>query len=86
MEQSRLEKLYERYIFHSDRARSYLKRIDELQPNAQVWALRSQADAKTKSESRLLTRLRLHALWTSLHVAISTAGLVLTVLILIWNT
>ena len=77
------EKLYERYTFHSDRARHYLKRIDELQPTAQVWALRAQADAKHSAEAKRLAKLRSHALWTSLHVAISVAGLVLTALILI---
>lgn len=77
------EKLYERYTFHSERARHYLKRIDELHPTAQVWALRSQADAKHSAEAKRLVKLRLHALWTSLHVGISITGLVLTALILV---
>lgn len=77
------EKLYERYTFHSERARGYLRRIDELQPNAQVLALRSQADAKHNAEARRLKGIPLHALWTFLHIAISITGVVLTVLILV---
>ena len=75
-------KLYERYNFLQSRLYLFYDKIDGLHPNAEFLRLRADADARHKGHFPKLSKMRVHQLWLTIHVAISVAGVVLTVLIL----
>ena len=74
-------KLYERWHFHMSRARYWRKKIDELDPDAQLIKLKEQADAKHKSKYPRLGRLPLNWLWLALHISIASLGIVCIIVI-----
>lgn len=74
-------KLYERFQFHVGRARAWRKRIDELHQEARLIELKDAADARHREKYRL-NKLRLYILWTTLHIIIALAGVILTVMII----
>jgi hypothetical protein len=79
------EKLYERFQFHRIRSSFIRKRLDELSSKAYVLKLLNDADNAHQKEFPRLSRLRLHHLWLSLHIAITITGIVLTVIVVIRN-
>lgn len=77
------EKLYERYQMHSTRASVYRERIDELHPNAQILARRSEGFKRHDPNFPRLGKIRLHYLWLTLHLIIALSGLILTIMSII---
>jgi hypothetical protein len=77
-------KLYERWQLHVRRARYWLRRIDELCPNAQVIDLQEIAESEHYARYGRLTRLRLHRLWVALHIFIALSGLACSVVIVVF--
>lgn len=77
------QKLYERFRFHSDRARCCQEKIAELNPGAQVNELYKKARNEHKQKYPRLSKLRMHHLWVILHLAITVAGIVLSTIVLL---
>jgi hypothetical protein len=75
------QKLYERHRFFVDRSRYWRKKLDELHPKLQIEKLRMEANAEHRKSFPRLERMRLNILWLFLHLTISAAGIVLTILI-----
>lgn len=75
-------KLYERFNLHVHRIGKYIRRLEELHPDAQVRQLQNTADEEHKSEFPRLVKLRLHWLWLALHSSIALLGVVTTVIAL----
>jgi len=73
-------KLYERWKFNRNRARSCYRRIDRLRPRAQLLQLRREADEAYRER---LQPLRLHWLWLGLHIVVSLLGLLCVITILV---
>ncbi|SRR6266496_1833070 len=77
-------KLYERAKLHSDRAKRLRKRIDELHPPLQAQALLDSSDEEHYLKYGILaTKIRLHAIWLTLHSMIALLGIVYTVIALV---
>ena len=74
-------KLYERWNFFRERCEAAERKLDELHPDVglnKLWQEASDINAKHFAN---LNRIRLHWLWIVLHLAIATAGLILTLII-----
>ncbi|MFJ3673631.1 hypothetical protein ACIPSE_45040 [Streptomyces sp. NPDC090106] len=74
-------KFRERYALHMHEAKLMRRRLDALCPG-----LGLETDRQTARESHIrrhprLYRIRLHYIWTALHVGIALAGAILTVII-----
>jgi uncharacterized membrane protein len=73
-------KLYERHLFNVARMREFRKRVDTLNPNAQLLQLLNDARKKHSDEHPRLMRLRFHTIWNWFHFLIILLGIVLTVI------
>jgi hypothetical protein len=75
-------KQYERFARHQRLAGKYRQALNDRFPESQIIALREMADQEQANTFRTLYRLRLHQLWTGLHLLIALFGLVLTWVVL----
>lgn len=76
------EKLYERFQFFVNRGGRLSRRVDELHPNCKLVEINRDFEIQHKKEYPRLSRIRLHILWLSLHLAIALGGLALSILAL----
>lgn len=77
------EKLYERFYLHVQRVGRMMERLDELLPNAKICHLEEIADEKHRERFPVMVRIRLHYLWTGIHVAIAIIGSAYTLCLLV---
>lgn len=77
------EKLYERHQFHFERARVFRNQLMDLHPATQLSNQREEVSVRHAKIFPLLSKLHVHHLWLTLHMGISLAGVLLTVIILI---
>jgi hypothetical protein len=75
-------KLYERHQLHASEARQIAKRIDQLMPSLEVKDALKDAARRHERRHPVLRRVRLHHIWTVLHVGGAMLGALLTVAIL----
>jgi hypothetical protein len=76
-------KLYERFRFHTTRARNYRRRIAALHPNAQLNEIKDQAADEHLQRFPRLARSGLQNFWAALHLIIAVVGVALTAMVLI---
>ncbi|EKU98479.1 hypothetical protein Lepto7375DRAFT_7766 [Leptolyngbya sp. PCC 7375] len=76
------QKLYERHCYFSDRSGLWRDRISELNLKLGIAQIRYDARLKHSRRFKRLEKVRLYSLWLVLHLFVSLAGLVLTLLIL----
>lgn len=74
-------KYRERFAMHLHEAKLMRQRLNALYPELGLEADRQAARDSHQRTHRLLYRVRLHHLWTSLHLGIALTGAVLTVII-----
>lgn len=72
-------KLYERFSSHTNRARKFRDKLDELHPNLGIKSLLREADAEHTAQFKWVERIRLNRLWMILHGLIGAAGLLMSV-------
>jgi hypothetical protein len=77
------QKLYERHRYFSDRAGFWRNQISKLHPQLEIDKIRSEAAAQHTKLFRRTEKLRLYALWLALHLLVTVAGVILTIVILI---
>lgn len=70
-------KLYELYIEHKQRARTFRRALARRIPEAQVEELKAEADVQWKKDAPLLRPLPVHLLWMGPHILTVLLGLVL---------
>ena len=71
-------KQYERFARHQRLAGIYRQALDTCFPESQIITLREVAESEQVKRFATLYNLRLHYLWTGLHLLIALFGLVLT--------
>jgi len=77
-------KLYERFRYHYEVMRQIRKKLEELHPDATIRACLDAAwEAHIKKHSILPSRIRLHVVWSTLHILIAALGVIYTVIIFI---
>jgi hypothetical protein len=76
------EKLYERFSYESSRAKIYGDRIFELCPDEKLDITKRLGLSDHKKKNSFLYGIHLHYLWLALHVSVSLAGIILTLIIL----
>lgn len=77
-------KLYERFRYHYEVMRQIRKKLEELHPDTTIRACLDAAwQVHTKKHTVLPSRIRLHIVWSTLHVLIATLGVIYTVIIFI---
>ena len=69
-----VEKLYERHQFLQMRLNKWYERIDEINQNSELLHQRTVADEMHDGRFPILTKMQLHVLWMSIHIAISLFG------------
>lgn len=76
-------KFYERFRLHNRQARRLTDQLVERLPDLAVDDAYTQARRQHNTRYRFLTKIRLHHLWISLHLAIAITGVALTVVIML---
>ena len=76
-------KFYERFRLHNRQARRITDQLVEHLPDLAVDNAYTQARTQHNMRYRFLTKIRLHHLWISLHLAIAITGVALTVAIML---
>jgi hypothetical protein len=71
-------KQYNSFTQHQERANKIREALDALVPDAKILTLRNAADKKTKLKNRVITKMRLHHFWNTLHILIALIGAILT--------
>ena len=72
-------KQYDRFTLHKERAKQIREALDRLVPDAKILKLRDSADHRYKKNNHLISRMRLHHFWNTLHILIALVGVILTV-------
>lgn len=67
-------KLYELYVEHKERARTFRKALAGRIPDARIEELKQEADFRWKAEFPWLRPLPLHALWLGPHFVTTSLG------------
>ena len=75
-------KYHERAVYHLGQARALAGVLETLGALPRDETLLEDRRAAHARQYRLLYRIRLHTLWTSLHLVIAALGLILTVVVL----
>jgi len=75
-------KFYERFRLHNRQARRITDQLAAFLPDLAVDDAYTEARTQHYAQYRFLTKIRLHHLWISLHLAIAATGFVLTVAIM----
>jgi len=75
-------KHYERTRLHLNRARQYLRRLNDLFPEDRIVDLQKQGDAENERAFPRLYHLKLNSLWNGFYLLISFLGFVLSSYIL----
>ncbi|QTR53199.1 hypothetical protein [Thiothrix unzii] len=78
-------KLYERHQFHISRLTSWRKKIDELNPDTKLEALKSEANISHYQRFPVIKKIKLYYLWMALHLMIAFGGVILTVIIIFFS-
>lgn len=76
-------KLYERWQYHMRRARRWRKRVDELNPDAKIEICKKKAKKEQKKKHPILWKVRLHWLWSALHISIALSGVICVIVIIL---
>jgi len=76
-------KHYERTRLHLNRAKQYLKRLNELFPQDQIIELQKQGDSENERAFPRLSHMKLNSLWNCFYLLISLLGLFLSCYIVI---
>ena len=76
-------KHYERTRLHLNRARQYLKRLNELFPEDRIVELQKQGDSENERAFPRLFHMKLNNLWNGFYLLISLLGLFLSCYIVI---
>jgi hypothetical protein len=72
-------KQYESFAIHQERANKIRESLDAFLPDAMIMKLRNAADEKCKKKNRMLSKMRLHHFWNTLHILIAMIGIILTI-------
>jgi hypothetical protein len=72
-------KFYERFQLHASRAHKLRLRLDELTPGMGLQNTIGGGSAWSRAHHKILSRVRLHILWRTLHLSIAAAGMALTI-------
>lgn len=78
-------KLYERFRLATNRVGEMMKDLDQIYPNARIRELQKQADVEHFERFSRLKDIRLHLIWTVLHLSIAAFGLVNLAIIIAVN-
>ena len=76
-----VEKLYERHQFLQMRLNKWYEKIDEINQSSELLLRRTVADEMHDGRFPILTKMQLHVLWMSIHIAISLFGVFVLFLI-----
>jgi hypothetical protein len=76
-------KHYERTRLHLNRAKQFLKRLDELFPEDRILALQKQGDEDNNRAFPRLAKIKLNSLWNMFYTLISLLGFVLSCYIVV---
>ena len=76
-------KSYERYRRHRELYRKFRDEVDKLVCEGEISKLSKEAKEDHKSAHPILSRMRGHRLWISVHIMIAALGIVLTISILL---
>jgi uncharacterized membrane protein YidH (DUF202 family) len=71
-------KQYNSFSQHQERANKIREALNTLVPDAKILELRKEADEICKKKNRMMSKMRLHYFWNSLHVLITIIGILLT--------
>ncbi|HEY0014694.1 MAG TPA: hypothetical protein VGC13_00185 [Longimicrobium sp.] len=72
-------KLYELYVEHKERARTFRKALAAKLPDARIEELKAEADERWKRDAPWLRPVPVHALWLGPHLFIMILGAVILV-------
>jgi len=75
------EKLYERFHWHDEQAWELSEELETLVPGLDLKQLVARGRNRHREKYKYISRVRLHWIWTGLHLGIAAAGLVLTAVI-----
>jgi hypothetical protein len=79
-------KFYERFYLHVQRVGRMMERLDQLYDKAGICSLEATADIAHNKRFPMMSHIRLHVLWLTIHVVIAVIGLVCTLLLAIRGT
>lgn len=68
-------KATERMRLHNDRCQAFLRRINDLNPDVDILAIKETSDRRHRAKHRISHWLNLSRLWQLLHVLIAAAGI-----------
>jgi uncharacterized membrane protein YidH (DUF202 family) len=71
-------KQYNRFTQHQERANKIREALDTFMPDAKILKLRNDADEKSKKKNLIISKMRLHHFWNTLHILIALIGAILT--------
>lgn len=76
-------KLYERFVYNVDRVGEYVKKLDELYPEADIRKILRKTHSEHHTKHPILaTKIRLNRIWLGLHILIALLGVTYTLVIL----
>jgi hypothetical protein len=76
------EKLYERFAWHNKQARELSEQLETIVPGLNLKEPYSRARQQHRVKYKRINKIRLHWIWTTLHLATAATGLLLTLVIL----
>lgn len=74
-------KHYEKSRFHARASGHYRNQVEKRKPRTELRNIRFMAAAKHQDEKAPLRQIRLHVLWTGIHVSVVILGILMTVYI-----